>query len=712
MKLFPKQLSRLALIGAVATISALPEASQAATPKNDPNVYGYLSWCENKEDFGWYKFDTSTGLMDQVWLDKTDVNPAYFITGWVRDGKLCGIYGNHSTEMYIEYNVKTGVLLTAYEIDIEGPNHYRYIATGAYNPVDDYVYGFSFNSDFSKDYFVKAPASDISKVEIIREMPRYYTMCMSCCFNTKENMMYGIDFLGDLIRIDTYGNFDVAQSYNLNDERKLANYATGMCYSPREDCYFWNTQFASYESLFTRIDAKNYQFKKVSELLMFDHFTVLSCIDSDGCDNGPKAPEFVASTIAAGATSGEITYKMPTEMADGSEMPAMLTWTAGNGDQTLSGTAAPGEEVKVAYENLKAGQHSFEMYASNENIKGAAHFHNIWVGKDVPAYPRNLKAVSRGWGDYELSWQPVTTGAHGGHFAADDVVYAIFVNGKQQMLTSDTKAVVNLPAQGASTKYSVIVYAVNDDLLSEDAAILTIESLAGGGYLLDITPDSDNAGEMKVFNQDNDASTWSVTKDFWGDRAWFCNSDKINRADDWLITPALDFGNVDNKYELIVNMCANSNTKKDEYLEVYMGNTPDPSSMTMVSILPKTQITGTKYKEISQKFEVPETGTWYIGFHCVSNPDMAGIYLKNVKVAFTNEEASGINAVSHDKVNVRALRGGICITGAAGQEAEIYSIGGHNLSAHQVASDSENIDLEAGFYLVRCGGKTFKLVVK
>lgn len=697
----------MALAGAPAIHTA---AQQLVSPAN---VFGYMSWCESKEDFGWYKFDQKLAP-HLVWLDNTDVNPAYFITGWVRDGKLCGIYGNHSDEHYIEYNEATGEFIGITQVDIEGENHYRYIATGAYNPNDDYVYGFSFSKDFSKDYFVKAPASDVSQVEIIREMPRYFMLCFSCCFNTKDNHMYGVDGYGDLIRVDVNGNFEFLASYNLNDSRKLADYATGMCYSPREDCFYWNTQFSTYESQMTRIDAKTYKYEKVREYPIFDHYTVLSCIDSDGHDQGPKAPEFISTSISGAAQSGEFKYKMPTEMADGSEMPTSLSWTARveNTDQVFTGTAAPGEEVSVNYQDLPVGKNSIEFFASAGELKGVSHHYNAWIGSDVPDFPRNLKVANAGWGDFDLSWSPVSRGAHGADFDAESLVYAVFANNQQILTTKETHARVNLPAApGKGKLYQIVVYAANNAGVSEDAAWANVTSMEGAGTFFSLNPYDEHSDEVVILNPDNDDSSWKIAKDFYNDNCFYSSSDKTNRSDDWLITPAMNVTKVENMYELSFNACANSNTKKEEYLEVYLGTEPNPESMKLRCIMPKTQILGVKHKEYTAKFDFPEAGTYYIGFRCVSEPGMAGIYVKNINVNFTDVPAS-VAAITSDNMNVRAVAGGLQLDGCKGAVVDIYTVSGSLQASMKPSSESEFVELPTGTYVVKAASKAFKVIVK
>lgn len=715
MTFFKKSASKVVSAGIMCAASLIAPASlNAADSGYEPHIFGYLSWCENQQDFGWYQIHPEGG-QTCIWIDETDVHPAYFITGWVIDDKLCGIYGNHSEAHYIEYYVKNGEFISiSPEIDIDGANHYRYISTGAYNPNDGYVYGFSYNASFTQDYFVKAPASDISKVEIIREMPRFYVAGSACAFNTKDNHLYCVDRFGDFIRIDVHGNFELAASYPFTGGTAVADYAMGMAYSPREDCFYWNRQFASFESDLVRIDAKTYQYTKVYDLPIFDHYTVMSCIDSDGHDQGPALPTLVSAVFEPGSDSREMTYTLPTLAADGTALPSEIEWTCicRPLEETVTGKGAPGSQVNVNFADIPTGEVQIEFYASVDDKKGASNFYNAWAGMDYPAYPLNLKISNQGGGDFDLTWDAVTTGAHGGYFDSSDVKYAVFVNGKQEVLTSDTSARIVLPRSNVKKQYTIVVYAYAHDNLSEDAAYIQIEVSNSTDYIFTLDAADEDLSEVKYFNPDSDNSEWKVVTDFWGNRAFFCRADANNASNDWLITPPISFTKTENKYEISLSACANSNTKKDEYIEVRMGTEPTPEAMQAICILPKSQVTGTTYKELKSLFDVPGEGVYYIGLHAISDAGMAGVYVKNMKVAFT-DTPSGVNTISAEIAPiVIPAEGGAYVCNSESLSVEVYSIDGRKASSLVPAECKAFVALPAGAYVVRVGSQSTKVIVK
>ena len=94
----------------------------------------------------------------------------YFNVVYLRNGILCGNLGNATVMNYLEFSIEDGRQLEEREFDVQGENAIRRMVSGAYNPDDDHVYGFSSNIDQSRWYFVKAPARNPEKTEIVREM--------------------------------------------------------------------------------------------------------------------------------------------------------------------------------------------------------------------------------------------------------------------------------------------------------------------------------------------------------------------------------------------------------------------------------------------------------------------------------------------------------------------------------------------------------------
>lgn len=706
-----KFINKALVVAALAGGSFQGFANNTATS----TIYGYKAWSNDPEytDLGWYKI-SADGFRRMLWADSSDVLPAYFISGWLRDGHLCGIYGNYSQAFHIEYNAMTGEFLGLYPIDLDGPNFYRYMYTAAYNPNDDYVYGFSFNSDFSQDYFVRAPASDLNAVEIIRPMPSDYTLCTSVCVNPIDSHIYGTDFLGDFIRIDVNGNFELMTTYGLTDSDDIADWASGFTFSPLDNCYFWNRQLADFSSSWVKIDAETFEYTKVSELNFLDLFTVLDCIDTDGDPNGPARPQIISHTLNSGSSDCSLSFVLPSVDKTGAALSGSIAWTATDrttGTQ-VNGQGMPGTEATAQFTGLLPGEHTVAVAASTSDASGDSSYLNAWVGADSPAMVKNLKILPNG-DTFKASWDAPDAGAHAGYIDPANQRYLLYVGNDRVAMTADAEATFSLPEGFAEPSFQLVVFTYNyvDKLLSEAVISDVTDSHATLPLPYSVTPTDDEFAQMTIINVDNDNSTWKKGTDLLRQTAFQCTSDETNQADDWLIFPALNFNNPQFPYEFSMRVASGSNSKTGEYVEVRIGKEADPAKMT-TAIIERTNVLGTNYKELKTQFSLPEAGPAFIGIHCVSEPKMSGLYVRDINVKSTDGSGIALNKAV-DTLSVKAVDGGIMVSAAnEGSNVAVFCLDGRRTATARTSAADTFIPLEAGFYVVRCGREIRKIQVK
>lgn len=111
-----------------------------------------------------------------------------------------------------------------------------------------------------------------------------------------------------------------------------------------------------------------------------------------------------------------------------------------------------------------------------------------------------------------------------------------------------------------------------------------------------------------------------------------------NKADDWLITPAiaLEAGKT-YKFSLMARSFASSNPER---FEVKMGNAATVEAMTTDVIAP-TVIASDTMTPFSGEVTVKESGNYHFGIHAISDPDEFTLSIDNISV----DEASGVNSV-------------------------------------------------------------------
>ena len=104
-------------------------------------------------------------------------------------------------------------------------------------------------------------------------------------------------------------------------------------------------------------------------------------------------------------------------------------------------------------------------------------------------------------------------------------------------------------------------------------------------------------------------------------------------ADDWLFTFPLDL-DATRAYTISFRYRVKS-AAYPERLEMTIGSEATPAGQT-TQLLNLPSINNTAYQQSSRAFAVSITGTYYIGFHCYSNPFEWDLYVDDVRLTLTN----------------------------------------------------------------------------
>lgn len=128
-----------------------------------------------------------------------------------------------------------------------------------------------------------------------------------------------------------------------------------------------------------------------------------------------------------------------------------------------------------------------------------------------------------------------------------------------------------------------------------------------------------------VIDGNNDGNTWTYSVQ----EQSLQYSYNSNKADEWLILPAIDFGAKGGAFDLSVDAKAES-AYSPESFEVCVSPTGNISDMT--PMLSCTGITNTIWDTFTGKITVSEGGKWYVGIHCVSEADQWNLYVGNITI--------------------------------------------------------------------------------
>ncbi len=156
----------------------------------------------------------------------------------------------------------------------------------------------------------------------------------------------------------------------------------------------------------------------------------------------------------------------------------------------------------------------------------------------------------------------------------------------------------------------------------------------------EIQPTADEFGQFTVVNSNSDASTWTYYNDFGAARYNYSTTDK---ADDWLVTPAINVPSTDNM--LTFSLKARGMGKSfPETFEVWTGASPDVTAMKKLYNSP--EIRSEQFDEYSFSFAPDHKGLTYIAIRATSEPKMFHLFVRDLNLKYDTRTVAVTRPVS------------------------------------------------------------------
>lgn len=615
----------------------MPETPMRITAAGTP-LYGYLTAGRGGNSHGLYEFNPSGFSL--LWRDplfSMDNGYATLNTSWLRDDKICGfvdwwMYGYFWGQTYYELDFYNGTLDT--ELNDEDCIDVGWFISACYDPTTDTVYGYGTDDEEGETaMFMKTSGADHFAYEIVKDygysQAGFNMQCLSMCCNPMDHKLYGINLNKQFVTIDKATGaqtvlFNVPQSVN------MGLYCTGMAYSASEGVYYWNANYdntdGSWGSDLYTIDPRTGTFTVVDSYEGGESFGGLFIVGETVNAGAPLRAELTGTDFADGATSGTVTYKMPTYSSSGAELSGTLEWALNlDGGSYKNGTATPGATVNVTVENLAPGNHTFAMTVSQNGNTSAETKDVLYIGADRPKAPASVIVDGN-----TLHWASVTEGEHGGYMNLENMEYQVYLNGQLLGTTKRTSMAITYPEGAQFQRWQAYVVAVCDGMRSNPAYS---ESFTGGSAWqlpVDIACTEEMLSLMTIVNVNNDDETWEYTD--W-DNGWYSGQSDKGQSDDWIILPPVHFPDASRYYSFYMDCMKKANIHPDTWLEVYYGDYPNPEMMKSNVIMERFSPQSRDYKEYGNPmFRVPEAGDYYIGIRCITNQDNLGCIIGNIRV--------------------------------------------------------------------------------
>lgn len=608
------------------------EKSVARVTAGGGNIFG---WTFSLWPVAGYLYEFTSDSFDLTWSDDESDPPMR--TAYLQDGKLCGpalitngmgIYGGY----WREYDFKTGEVLFNEEWDLYQDPIYENVT---FNPSDGCVYGVAQWLPYGPGVFiVKAYPSDIKNPTIVCKLE---TIVSGICYNGIADVIYGISHNGDLVSITSDGEVKTVCSIDISSQfHWVTTWMTACTFSPQDGLVYFTPMDYDRTALAT-VDPNTGEANVYAVTPNNTQFYSLITTDAAYKDVLiPERPDFVEAVFEGGSTSGYNVYKMPSNLVNGDPITSTLTVNVSVDDQpyaTLSASA--GEELKVNYENLSTGMHSFQLTVSNEGHESRPVVSSKYIGYDVPNAPANVMLTSE-----KITWSAVTKGIHQGYVPAEDMVYEVSLNGELLGTTKDTEYTLTFPNDTEISLYVAEVVATYLNPTSgetEKSAAGVSNDMSYGKPLsipFTIKPTEEQFRLCKVIDN-GDGWTWELAPDAEAFRLEdYYQPDGEN--DDWLILPPFEVLDASKINTLMFEVSNWSAGYPYEEIEVYIGKEPTVEGMTTCL---KEVFTPSKSLPLYEFVNLPlnlDAGVYYLGFHLITPVDDAlGIYLRNISVEYT-----------------------------------------------------------------------------
>lgn len=606
---------------------------------NQESYYGYPQ--------GMYKLDFDGRLEFLYSTEYTD--KGYFLnTGWLRNDKLCELYEytifSILDYVYVETDIYTGEISTSKTISLvdsetEFDNYLPLYISCAYDPTDDTLWGYTISRSGSGYAFFTAPADDVQNTTAVIESEEWSHVCASMCWNDKEKAMYGINRDNNFVRIERDGSQTVVMPTGVKTK-----YSRGaLMYDSEEDYYIWNAQLTDGTSGLWCIDPEH---NSISTFVDYEGRVSFPLLLVGETRHDPLAismPIIDKADFGKGLNSGTVSVFMPSTLFSGAPVSGEMTWTAYvDGQKYDDGTADAGSRVVVEFKDLTDGSHKFTFDVAQGDKKSTTATTSLFIGYDTPSTPENVSIE-----DNQVIWDPVIRGEHGGYMDMDKLTYHVFINGNEIGSTQDNYLIHNLNKDVPYSGFVATVIAENCGRLSKESNQSPITNI-GAPWKMDvhITPTREQGWTFSTYDANQDKSCWSWTN---LNKEIPCMHEPNSTSagnDDWLFTPPLDFDDMSTFYEIALDVANRAEYFRDLSLQVYLCSDLNPSSVISQLFDYKPAGTNTDFNRISQIFNVPAAGTYYIAFHVKHPAYQDGIYIKEIDITKTDTSSPVPSAVS------------------------------------------------------------------
>lgn len=604
-------------------------------------------------EYGFYKFSAATGYAREVVTDKVKAD---------LNGR--GVYYNHklhgTSTLPLPYE-EANSYWSYYEWDEDtweetgksgtkvGNSDLIFQGGVDYDPVTKSCYGFGYSTQGSTAYY-KVDYDKLTESAIAYSDSSFAAFAID-----KDGVGYAISENGYFVKVDpasgtlTYIgkiDFEFMPSFQDMTFDPVTNKLYLVCSEVN-----WDT-----EEMLGRLCEVNItdgSTRLIAYLPECEQYTCLNVLHKIA-DGAPADITDLTVTMQKLETSGKIKFTVPTTTKSGAAMSGNVDYVItvnDNDDAPITGVAAAGSTVEKDFDGVPEGRVKVAVVLKNSAGNGIRNVVTTWAGLDEPI-ARNIKLdVDESTLNATVTWENTEVGARGGYVDPVGVKYDVYRcpgNVKVANKISETKFTESLADCYYNAYYYKIIPYIGSTAGFEDSTEIV---KVGKPYEIPYVETFDSVEVVKAFtivDANGDGTTWEGHSFRVGELAYGYN--KVNKADDWAITPPIHF-----KKGYTYTVKFNSSCVYAPYfekLEVAYGKGTDPKNFTVV--MPETSIENNinSPEARTAEIQIDEDGDYRIGFHCTSDPMM------NSLIIFDMEVTAGQALMAPDSVkNLKAVAG-------------------------------------------------------
>lgn len=593
-----------------------------------PDLQGIVivndSFTEDSSPAGLYKVNTATTEL----IHEMDGGAygAFLIDGKYYLTEIVTFWGYEIVINYV-YDAESGALIKENKGEVD-----NVIYAGVYVPAEDVVYGVGNNAEGDDYQFAKYRYSENGVT--VTPIAAFDSNIISMAVDA-EGQLYAISYTGHeegedfVVDSSALCKMDKATGAltEIGQTGAAPLYLCSACIDPKTGKMYWDVCPADGTSTLYEVNLTTGALTPLLEYTYSDEIMGLNVPQPAAETGAPAAPENLTVSFPNGALVGSVEFDAPSTLFDGTAASGDLSYKVlANGAEVATGTTAFGAHVSASVTLTEAGAYDFVVTVSNAVGASPKARASVFVGNGVPAAPEVSLVYANG--KMNLSWEAVTTTVDGGYINPAEVTYTVTRVNDATVVAQSISATsfsedVAEPAEITSYRYSVRAESAGQQ--SEPGVS---NSVVLGAIVPPYSNDFSNGDALDGFtilDENGDGQSWKISN---GSLRMAYNSSLA--MDDWCITPPIKL-EAGKAYTISFDAHC-SGTVFPERVEAKWGSTNSAAGMTY-ELIPATVLNSTDTINLKGYIVPDATGTYFIGIHGISDPDMFYLYVDNLEIS-------------------------------------------------------------------------------